>query len=100
MLVEAAKPMALLLCLLSLCAVFSTAFLLPASGLEQRIWNSTLLLSLAGGICFASGMLFRETGAEGDEPVMQTLPVRVFCWAACWMVILFLASWWLETYCI
>jgi hypothetical protein len=100
MLVEAVKPVALLLCLLSLCAVFSTAFLVPASGLEQRIWDSTILLSLAAGICVASGMLFREATEEGVEPVMHTLPVRVFCWAVCIMVVLFLASWWLETYCI
>jgi hypothetical protein len=100
MLVEAVKPVALLLCLLSLCAVFSTAFFLPVSGLEQRIWDSTILLSLAAGICVASGMLFREATEEGIEPVMRTLPVRVFCWAVCIMVVLFVASWWLETYCI
>jgi hypothetical protein len=100
MLLEVVKPIALMLCLLSLCAVFNTAFLLPASGLEQKLWDSMVLLALAGGICVASGMLFRKHGGGEVEPVMQTLPVRVFCWAACVMVVLFLAAWWLETYCI
>ena len=100
MLVEVAKPIALVLCLLSLWAVFYTAFLVPASGLEQRIWDSVILLSLAAGICLASGMIFREETREGIEPVTSTLPVQIFCWAVCLMLVLFIASWYLETYCI
>ncbi|MDP9050899.1 MAG: hypothetical protein M3O31_09315 [Acidobacteriota bacterium] len=100
MLLEVVRPIALLLCLLSLSAVFNTAFLLPASGLEQKLWDSTVLLALAGGICVASGMLFREHVGGEVEPMTQTLPVQVFCWAASAMVVLFLAAWWLETYCI
>jgi len=100
MLVEVAKPIALALCLLSLWAVFYTAFLVPASGLEQRIWDSVILLSLAAGICLSSGMIFREETREGVEPVTRTLPVQIFCWAVCLMLVLFIASWYLETYCI
>jgi hypothetical protein len=98
MLQEAVKPIALVLCLLSLCAVFYTAFLLPASGMEQRIWDSTVLLSLAAGICLTSGMIFREPTRDGVEPVLRTLPVQLFCWATCVMVGLFVASWYLETF--
>jgi hypothetical protein len=100
MLQEAAKPIALLLCLLSLCAVFYTVFLLPASGLEQRIWDSTVLLSLSAGICLSSGMIFREPTRDGVEPVLGTLPVQVFCWATAMMTALFVVSWYLETYCV
>jgi hypothetical protein len=100
MLQEAVKPIALLLCLLSLCAVFYTAFLLPASGLEQRIWDSTILLSLAAGICMSSGMIFREPTPDGLEPILQTLPVQLFCWATAMMAALFVVSWGLETYCV
>lgn len=100
MLLEAVKPIALALCLLSLCAVFYTAFLVPASGLEQRIWDCSVLLSLAAGVCLASGMIFREPMHDGIEPVFRTLPVVVFCWGTCLMAVLFLASWYLETYCI
>lgn len=100
MLVEAAKPIALLLCLLSLFALFYTAFLVPAVGWEQRTWDAVTLLSLAAGICFASGMIFRYGDGAGAGPVMHTLPVQVFCWAAGAMVLLFFASWYLETYCI
>jgi cation transport ATPase len=99
-LLETVKPMAFALCLLSLCAVFYTAFLAPASGLEQRLWDGTVLLTLAAGISLASGMIFREETRDGMERVTQTLPVRVFCFGACILVILFIASWYLETYCI
>jgi len=98
MLLEVAKPVALALCMLSLCAVFYTAFLIPASDLEQRIWDSAVLLSLAAGICLASGMIFRESTQTGVEPVMRTLPVQIFCWAAGLMLVLFVASWYVETH--
>ena len=56
MLLEIAKPVALLLCILSLYGVFYTAFLVQPSDLEQRIWNSLELLSIAAGICLVSGL--------------------------------------------
>ncbi len=100
MLLEIAKPIALTLCLLSLCAVFNSAFMVPASGPDQRIWDSMLLLSLAAGICLSSGMLFRKSTKEGIESVMRTLPMRMFFWAASVMLVLFVAAWYLETHCI
>jgi hypothetical protein len=100
MIQELAKPIALLLCMLSLCAVFYTAFLIPASDLEQRVWDSLMLLSLAAGICLSSGMIFREPEQTGAGRLLSTLPVQVFCWALCVMIALFAASWYLETHCI
>ncbi len=100
MLVEVTKPIALSLCMLSLCAVFYTAFLVPSSDLEQRVWDSVVLLSLTAGICLTSGMLFREPSHGKEDPVMRTLPVQMFCWAVCLMLILFFVSWYLETHCI
>ncbi len=97
MLIEAAKPIAILLCLISLCAVFYTAFLVPASDLEQRALDGGVLLSLAAGICLSSGLIFRESSAD---PLARTLPVQMFCWAVFGMLVLFFASWYLETHCI
>jgi len=97
---ELTKPIALMLCMASLCAVFYTAFLVPASDLEQRTWDTVVLLSLAAGICFSSGMIFREPAQGGVGPVARTLPVQIFCWAAGLLLVLFAVSWYLETYCI
>jgi hypothetical protein len=45
-------------------------------------------------------MLFREATRMGIEPVTRTLPVQMFCWAVGLIVVLFIASWYLETYCV
>jgi hypothetical protein len=100
MLLEAARPIALLLCMVALCALFHTAFLGPANVLEQRAWDSLTLLSLAAGICLASAMLFRDPGGEGAGSLLRTLPVQMFCWSVGLMVVLFVASWYLETHCV
>jgi hypothetical protein len=107
MLLEIARPVALLLCMISLCAVFYTAFLVPAGDLEQRIWDTVILLSLAAGICLASGLIFREElhPAPGSthatrDPLTRTLPIQMFCWALGLIAVFFVASWYLETYCI
>src|SRR5580704_4751965 len=64
MFVDVARLLALVFCMLSLCAVFHTAFLVPASDLEQRIWDSLSLLALAAGISLVGGLVFREAIPE------------------------------------
>jgi hypothetical protein len=97
---EVAKPIAVGLCMLSLCAVFNAAFLVPVGDLESRLWAIVTLLSLTAGICLASGMIFRESAESGDGPLMRTLPMEMFCWAVSLMLVLFLISCYLETHCI
>ena len=93
--VEIARPVVLLLCILSLYAVFHAAFLAPELDIEMRIWASLKLLALAGGISLVGGLLFVETADDGR--LMGTLPVQVFLWAALGMVLLFAVAWYLET---
>jgi hypothetical protein len=103
MLGEIAKPITLLFCMVSLCAVFHVAFLVPAIDLDERILDSLRLLTLAAGISLVSGMIFREAAAErqdGSPRLIGTLPMRIFCWASGLMVILFVVSWYLENYCV
>jgi uncharacterized membrane protein (GlpM family) len=102
MLVEVAKPVALLLCMLSLFAVFHAAFLVPGSDLEEKIWDSLKLLALAGGISLVSGLIFRESVSDSSDSarLTGTLPVQVFCWAVSIMLVLFVVSWYLESRCI
>lgn len=103
MLVEVAKPVALLLCMLSLYAVFHTAFLIPASDLHDRIWDSLELLTLAAGISLISGLIFRESAPKSspdNAEITDTLPIQMFCWASSAMFLLFILSWYLENHCI
>jgi hypothetical protein len=103
MLVEVAKPVTLISCILSLYALFHTAFLIPASDLHQRIYDSLELLVLAGTVSLISGLVFREAAPgrhSGSDRLTSTLPVQMFCWASSAMLVLFILSWYLETYCI
>ena len=105
---ELAKPVALLLCLLSLYALFHTAFLstgnpellLPNQALHDRIADSLLLFGLSAGICIVSGLLFREDASEPHLSLSATLPLQLFFWATGIMLLLFIVSWYLETYCV
>jgi hypothetical protein len=108
MLLELAKPVALLLCLLSLYALFHTAFLstgspellLPNQALNDKILDSLLVSALSTGICLVSGLLFREGTPEPHASLSATLPLQLFYWATGIMLLLFIVSWYLETYCV
>ena len=108
MLLEIAKPFALLLCLLSVLALFHTAFLVsgssewivPGPALQDRIFDSLLLLGLSAGISLAGGLIFKEAERSSQPRLSATLPLRIFFWSAGAMVLLFFVCWYLETHCI
>jgi len=96
LLVEMAKPVALMLCTAALCAVFYTAFLRPSHNFEQDLWDALTLLSLAAGVCVTSGMLFRE--GNDESALLRTLPVQMFLWVVGVMTVMFASAWFLETH--
>jgi hypothetical protein len=102
MLLELARPVALLLCILSLYAVFHTAFLFPSTTLQQTIWDSLELLAVAAAISLLSGFLFLEP-TPGTRPnssrLIATLPMQLFCWTAIAILVLFIAVWYLGSQC-
>jgi hypothetical protein len=105
MLVEVAKPVTLLIVfsILSLYAVFSTAFLVPSSDMHQRIFDSLSRLALAAVISLIGGLILREEPKKSpaERPrLTATLPVQIFCWAVSAMFVLFLVSCYGETYCV
>ncbi len=103
MFVDIARLLALVFCMLSLCAVFHTAFLVPASDLEQRIYDSLSLLALAAAFSLVGGLVFRDAAPEpdtGSARLTTTLPIQLFCWASSIMLVLFVVSWYLESHCI
>jgi hypothetical protein len=100
MIVELAKPVAVIICILALYSVFHVAFLNPVSNLDQRIEESLGLAALAGGISVASGLIFCDATQTCSGRLASTLPVKMFCWAASVMLILFLAACYLEKHCV
>lgn len=100
MLLELGKTLSFFLSLLSLYPVVVSAFFVPGTHWEERLSMSLARIALAGCICFASGLLFcmpARPGCKG-EPLMQTLPVRIFIWTLLGVAVLFLMSCYLETY--
>jgi hypothetical protein len=100
---EIARLVTLLSSMLSLYAVFHTAFLVPSLDLQQRICESLVLLMLAAAVSMISGLFFRHAAQDhhiDNGRLVTTLPIRVFFWASGTMLILFVLSWYLETYCV
>ena len=97
---ELIKPIALALCMVSLCAVFQIVFLAPDLDIEQKCWQALILLSLSAGISISGGMLFVVREERGIAGCFRTLPVQIFCWAVGTMLVMFVAARYLETHCI
>ncbi len=97
---QIAKFLALVVSILSLCALASHAFFAPGSPWQDRLLDGLAMLGLAGSICFASGMIFeipdRKFDPEPSTHLTQTLPVRLFFWGAGLMAVLFVVSWFLA----
>jgi hypothetical protein len=100
-LVEAAKPITFLVCIVALCAAFNAAFLDPSLDLDQRLYRALARLLLAGGACVLAGIVDRLSDPRHHKlQLWRTLPMRVFCWASTLLVVLFGLAWYLETYCV
>jgi len=106
-LVEFAKLAALLLCMLSLYAIFRTLFLSIESPqsifqapqvLTSRVLNALLLISLSAAISLLGGIIFREAAPDPHPSLASTLPLQVFSWATGIMLVLFFLAWFLETH--
>lgn len=123
MLLELARPVALLGSMLSLLAVFHTAFLGSETDYLARMYDSLGVLLLAAGFSLLGGLAFLENGSADDAKnerrvgsrgardrahsshgsaprITETFPMQIFCWTTGIMAVLFLLSWYLETHCI
>ncbi len=103
MLVDLARPLTLVLCMCSLCAVFNAAFLDSAIDMSQRIGPALARLAIAAAICVLSGLLFLAPRDDHDVKAHQlsdTLPVQLLFWASGIMAIVFLVSWYLQVHCV
>jgi hypothetical protein len=102
---ELAKFASLLLSILSLDAVFHTAFLEPGTHLEQQLLPTLRMLLLAAAASLGSGYLFRaaerkpgEGALRHDGGVAGSLPMMIFWWGSGVMALLFFLAWLLERY--
>ena len=98
--IQIARFFALLLSILSLCALMGHAFFVPGAGWQDRLFDGLGMLGLAGSVCFAGGLIFEipehKFDPEPAPPLMHTLPVRLFFWAVGLMAVIFVLSWFLA----
>lgn len=100
---DIAKLVTLIGCILSLHALFYTAFLTPSTDMNQKIYDSLAVLALAAGISLIGGLVFRADTRErhgASAGIATTLPVQLFCWGAGIMLVVFVVSWYLDSHCI
>lgn len=100
MLLELGKFFALLLSILSLCALFHTVFFLPVDAESDRLIATLKIFSLAAVVCWAGGWLFREDDRRAGyhSTIAGTLPMKAFWWSTFAILILFVVSWYFEKY--
>lgn len=98
--VPVAKFVALASSILSLLVLMGQAFFVPGSPWTERLLSALILLGLSGCVCFAAGLIFelpeRKFDPEPTPRLTDTLPVRLFFWAAGLMAVIFAASWFLA----
>jgi hypothetical protein len=101
MLLELAKPLTLLASIISLLAVFHTAFLGAETDPSHRIYDSLAMLVLAAGISLLSGLAFHESsGSLSHNSLARTFPIQLFCWTTGILLALFFLAWYFEANCI
>jgi hypothetical protein len=100
-LIELGKFASLLLCILSLYALFHTIFFLPILDSEEHLLISLKMFVLTAAICWGSGWIFAEDERRAgvrSPSVAATLPMKAFWWVTLAIVVLYLLSWYLEEY--
>lgn len=96
---ELAKALSFLACVLSLYWTAVNAFFLPGIGWQDRLFLALAKLVLAACICSLSGLIFRwpsPTNPDRNQPLHATLPVQLFLWIATGLLLFFIATWYLT----
>ena len=96
---ELAKAVSFLICILSLYWAAISAFFVPGSQWQELLWIAALKLLAAAAICFYSGMVFSwpsKTNPDAFQRLTSTMPVRLFFWALAGLAVLFVLSWYLA----
>ena len=97
---EIGKALSFAASILSLYALMGAAFFVPGTRWQERLIASVARIVIAGCICFASGILFRQAALrrepESPPALTSTLPVRLFFWCVGLTAVLFAVSWFLA----
>jgi hypothetical protein len=96
---ELAKAVSFLVCILSLYWAAISAFFVPGTQWEERLWIAAFKLLAAAAICFYSGMVFSwpsRSNPTAFQRLTATMPVRLFFWSLAGIAVMFALSWYLA----
>jgi hypothetical protein len=104
MLIELAKPLALIAVILSLLMLFHAAFLEQNATTFQHLEDCLAPLLIAAVAASVGGFLFLPSRHARVVPISRTravwrsLPMQIFYYGTAGMTLIFLAAWCFETY--
>ncbi len=100
MLLELGKPLSFMISLLSLYPLLFSAFFVPGTHWDDRLLLSLSKAAMAACCCFISGCFFQRADGRRatSHEIFSTLPVRIYFAALGGMALLFVGSWYLQTY--
>lgn len=101
MLLDLSRALTFFVGIVSLYWAGISAFFVPGSGRDERLSITLVRLSLSAGVCLLSGLLFAwpiNTPFRTPRSLMSTLPVQLFFWGFAVIAVLFVSSWYLDSY--
>lgn len=104
MLLELAKPLALVALVLALLMLFHAAFLGPEASTLQHLDDCLGPLLLSASAAVLGGLLFLPARRARVVPISRlralwsTFPVRIFVFSLAAMTLLFVAAWYFESF--
>ena len=101
MLLDLSRALSFLAGIVSLYWAGIGAFFVPATGWNERLLTTLVRLSLSGGVCLLSGLFIAwpiKTRLQTPRFLMSTLPVQLFFWGLMVIAVLFVSSWYLDSY--
>jgi hypothetical protein len=101
MLLDLSRALSFFAGMMSLYWAAISAFFAPESGWDERFLTTVVRLLLSAGVCLLSGLCFAwpiKTKLRTPHFLMTTLPVQLFLWGSMVIAVLFVSSWYLDSY--
>ena len=101
MLLDLSRALSFFVGIVSLYWAGISAFFVPATGWNERLLTTLVRLSLSAGVCLVSGLCFAwpvKARLRTPRFLMSTLPVQLFLWGSIVIAVLFVSSWYLDSY--
>jgi hypothetical protein len=99
MLLDLAKAVTFFCSILALCQAALHTFFIPGTYWHERLIYALVYLAFATCVCLLSGIVFIlpvPTNPDRNQPLAQTIPVRLYLWSVAGISIIFAVSWYLS----